>query len=457
MPKASFTKYFFILSSHAALAISYAQKKFRQAAVPLLVNALAISALFLLHYFFPSVINNLNQNVHSSWLRIDNEYMHTYYGFHKGHPVFAGRALTTSLIALVHRLTNFGFGTSFVLVNFSSLFIAGLLIYILAGRIGARRSARLLSSVLFYLTFPILFAFFRPINTFDDPLQYVGLLASLLFFYDKKFLSITIALTSAFLARETSILLYPGFLSLICASRAFSENMRTIFSFRKNWRFYLALVLPLCFYSLATPLILWHKNKIIAAATYLTHNRWTEWHYNFQNAIYAREAFISCFLTLAFIITLIIVGHLRNRTNNPIHTSLIRAALLTTAINTPIVLTTALAQEARLFVLPLIFIWPLAGTYAQMVYDDGQKIVSYFIKNHRSSLLLGIIAYCLFGFPAWYKLITALYTPTFSGGFGAAYQLYFFIAVHATSLIILTHVLKRHVFKNEANVTSTHC
>ncbi len=132
--------------------------------------------------------------------------------YHKCEPTFARRILTTQLIDFFHENFQFNYLKSFVVVNFLSLGVVGYLIGKISYRITNDLMASSIAIVSFYLSFSILFAFYQPIYTYDEPLQYLFFFLALYSIMVKRlFISLFFFLLSI-CVRETTLLLLPGFL-----------------------------------------------------------------------------------------------------------------------------------------------------------------------------------------------------------------------------------------------------
>jgi hypothetical protein len=318
--------------------------------------------------------------------------------------------------------------------------------------------------IIFFTSFSILFAFFRPINTFDEPIQYASLLIVVLCIQYKKYWIGMIFLTIAVLTRETSIFLYPGLGLMMCGALLSQKLWRKVKNFFckqsgdislppskgefsrdleksplevgggvvrwcvQNFSKIALFIFPLIVYSITTPLVLNSKHVLAAAASYATQDRWQQWRYNFHDAQYTLESFASCLIVLALPIVCVVL-YKKFFSVSEMEKKLIFAGLCTAIINTPLVFSLALAQEARLFALPLIFIWPILGKIcSKIVYQAVRNFTQHFF------IKLSIV---LVSIPVWYVVAFRWYEPTFSGGFGWAYQIYIFLeALFITFLIV---------------------
>ena len=120
----------------------------------------------------------------------------------------------------------------------------------------------------------------------------------------------------------------------------------------------------------------------------------------------------------------------------------ILAFLLTLAINTPIVMVATLARETRLFALPLVFLWPLAGQLfgRDLTLLTNWKLLMDCFGNWRYSLFLmalGIVSYVV---------AFRLYVPSFPSK-DNFFNEYLFALLLIISLHFLLRTFLRKSFK----------
>lgn len=392
---------------------------------PIALAAVCTAMIFAFHATFPSVINNLNQTAPTPY----DELAAKMWRLHSNHPAFAGRPLTSLLIKQLHDHVGLSFPVSFSAINFSLLFIAGVLLYFVARQHDITRRNALLSLPIFYVSFTILFSFFRSIDSYDEPIQYCLIFLTLFLINKQKWLLGGIALFLALLARETTVFLFPALLLYFFKNQI---PLKIFLTSKEGWKKIFFLLIPLCAFLLAEQLILQEKNLSGGHVDYFVNNRFTHWRYNIQNNQFAIETLVSIFLTLAPPLFLFMFH--KNRPSSPTERNARRAFLLTAIINTVIVLVSARAREARLFALPLVFLWPLLGKYAStMIAAIRENLLINFKR------LKKVIALCVWilTLPLLYRFATTVYRPTHSGGFNYGYQCYFFVTLSLLLLGIL--------------------
>ncbi len=354
---------------------------------PYVVSLLFVSVIFAIHMApaADSMLNEKNQI-------ISNGFLTSQINYHKELAPFARRPLTTFLIESAAHLLQLRPGPAFIWVNFGLLFLSGILLFRVSTRLNKDTLTGILTMVLYFLTFPILFAFFPPIFTYDEPLQYCLLFATLHAFLDKKWVLYVLWGSLALIARENSVFILLGLLLFFP-----SINSRPNLRFSTKFIGHLVLVsLPLLFYALFLLLFVWGndlwdptKNEFSSRLSCFTAN--------FKDTQASLETFFSLFLTLGPF-GYFLWSYLRQNTISSELRSFVNAFLIAFALNTVVVITATFAREARLFAIPLFFLWPWAATF--FGYRIRQLITSAvlpgFFLNWRYSflfLLWGIINY----------------------------------------------------------------
>lgn len=268
---------------------------------------------------------------------------------HKENPVFLKRPFTTFFTEFIAKSININIEIAFILFNYMLIFINGLLIYKLTYIIFKNHKTAIISIILFHSTFSVLFSFFPPIYTYDEPLQYFLIFLSLIYLTQEKWTLFILSFSLSIICRESSLILIPGI--FIIAQLPKQKKI-------------LLLSIPVLFYS--TFLILYSKtyeinnelkNDFTSRLQYLKHN--------FQNYKYTLETITSFYLISILPIYCIIISKLKTSINTIKKIKI--AFIITLLINSIIVLATTKSREARLFVLPLFFIWP---TLSNIIYIE---------------------------------------------------------------------------------------
>lgn len=358
-----------------------------------------VGLIFSLHFIFPSMLNGMTAL--GDGPRISHDLSDSYWRLHKTNPSFAGRYLVSGLASVFNDL-GVSFAWSFIIINFTALFFVGILIYKIAEHFKLNFKQKKLSLVLFYLGFSIFFAFFRSIDTYDDPLQYIFLLGCVLAFLKNKNLLGSTLFLASLVARESGLILIPGLYLII-------QHRSRIYKI-------LSLAIPTLIYSainyyILSQLNLWNKN-----AEYTKNSRLTHLFYNFQDIHFSIETIVYAFLVLSIPFFIIYLAR-QKKIIEASHKNFIIAAVISFLINTIVVVTTTRAREARLYALPLIFLWPLLGYY----FDKLKMKISFSITDFSKFQTYAIFIIA--------TLSSFVYRPTYSGGFDYGYRFYLFIFI----------------------------
>ena len=334
-------------------------------------------------HMLPAVDSMLNENN----LKISHYFLRSQIDYHAELPPFARRPLTTLLMYAFIGFLGVKAGYAFILVNFSLLVLSGYLLYRLSLTLKASKRQALLNMMVYFASFSILFAFFPPVFTYDEPLQYCFLFASLIYFFTGKRLGFVLFFSLAMIARETSVLLLPALL--------YTENRKIKwisiwFYIKRN----LYLSLPILIYVIYLVIFMYANNLFGDASTEMT-RRWSCFLENFESKKNTLESLVSIYLTLGFFTTASI---LLRSPNNQLG-SLTTAFWITVLINTPIVILSAFARESRLFALPLLFIWPI---FTQLFCPNLIQKWKNFLSQSLSYKTFMATLFVLFSFVNYY-------------------------------------------------------
>ncbi|MEL7118508.1 MAG: hypothetical protein AAFO07_03685 [Bacteroidota bacterium] len=231
------------------------------------------------------------------------------------------------------------------------------------------------------LHLPIIYVFFSLIYTYDDLVQYVLVIIALIYFQNNKLLLAVLAFSLACIARETSFLYLPLLLFL---------------QYQKNGlglSFLMLLILPLLSYVL---FIHFYVDVEINndSAIYLKEERFGHLKRNFLNWERTRET-ITVVITMLGMPTYLFWRSLRRHKERQL-SKLAYALILTNAV---VVLIGALAREARLLYLPLIF---ANAVYAVEIKDAFQEFyirVRYGGILRKSMIISSSILISVFWYP----------------------------------------------------------
>jgi hypothetical protein len=305
----------------------------------------ATSMVLLWHLLMPSMLNGF---------RIAGDGLEQIVALHNTFPAFARRPLTTQTVYLLMSVLNCSVQMSFTIVSFVFLFLNGVLLSFLSFFKNNTQKQVYFNILFFYGSFSIFFSFFAPIYTYDEPIQYFCLLCAMLLLERKYILLSFPFLLLGLVARETSILLFPAlyFFSL-------DKNAQTEFSFL-NLKTYFKTV------NIRHIVVF-----LLAFAAYLAFNNWffgglpvdanrdKEWHGNVVSAKHIIESICSCLLVLLLPMTILYKTAWRKQ--NKANQNIFIIICITLIINTLITFGFSFARESRIFALPLLLFFPIAG------------------------------------------------------------------------------------------------
>lgn len=299
---------------------------------------LALTALSLALHFAPIWENMLNRGA-ETWDEqpLPYDYLETVIAAHSdgSDPAFARRPLTTWSIGALNAI-GLTPKQGFITIGLLGFLLSGMLVFGLARQVGAGERTALLSQALFHGSPTVLMAWFDPLYTYDEPLQYAALLLALLLLLRARWVAFAMAFAVALLARETSLLLLPVFVLLAPDRRA-------------------ALLAGLL--GVAVLAVWLALAPMGASAPELTADLARRSGYAALNFSRARIGETIGFLLLVLALPLFVA--LRGPSAVPAPWR--RGFLLALLLNTPLVLVGAYAREARLLALPLIVLWPWLG------------------------------------------------------------------------------------------------
>lgn len=299
-------------------------------------------AIFILgfHFATPSIFN-ASKPLHRLQAGQREAAISETVNLHEQWGPFAKRPLVTSLVRSIEARLSVEVTTAFILaVFFQLLIVAWALTY--ATKKITSDPLPVLSLLPFAASFTILFAFFAPIYSYDELIQYTFIFLALACLKEQP-RAAALLLCLAGIARETTLLTLPGF-SLLALGRWTNVSRRD------------AIKAAMVF--LFPAIFMYAYNRFFPFPDMST--RFDHWKFNFQDTRHTVETFISFFLA---IVPVFFLAFLSNWKKTSISNSYISAFWLTLLINTPIVLVASLARESRLFALPLVFLWPMAGRW----------------------------------------------------------------------------------------------
>ena len=327
---------------------------------------LALTAFSLALHFLPIWENMLNRGA-ETWDEqpLPYDYIETVIAVHGdgSDPAFARRPWTTISIAA---LTAIGLTPkqAFIAVGLIGFFIAGVLVFLIAMRLGLGERSALWSQAFFHGSPTVLCAWFDPLYTYDEPIQYAAALAALLALLHQRWVVYVPVLMIALMARETSLLLLPACILIA------SKRKLTIIASLVSVALFIAWLM-----------IAPHGTSVSALSTDLA-RRADYLSFNFSAE---RICETIGFMLLVLVLPLFLAFR---------HLSLIgnwfRPFVIVLCLNAPLVLAGAYAREARLFALPLVLLWPFMGTalQAELARHGGWRGLLGAFRSPVNALLL---------------------------------------------------------------------
>lgn len=408
------------------------EKLVRWPPLPYLV-ALSFTLIILGIHMLPNMDSMLNENN----TRISHGFLKSQIDYHQEIAPFARRPLTSFLIESLMDKFGLRSGHAFILVNFILLFLSGVLLFKLSKTLNASTEKALANIGVYFLCFSVLFAFFPPVFSYDEPLQYCFILLALIAFVQKKWAWYVPYFTLALISRETSMLLLPALLFFIPGLRKFNVSL---FS-KEHVRLCIPILLPLLFYGIYLALFIYTHDQLKATQIEMA-SRYSCFLENFESAKNSVETWTSLFLALAPFLYLVVVK-MRNKEVQKSQKKWIGAFLLTVIINTPIVILTAFARETRLFALPLFFIWPV---FLQLFELEIKLLFSFKIYSKilkRWSYLLGFLSLNSVNF--WFCFLKY---PELGLGENTFFKEYLFVII----VLMVLHAMLHHFAKRNPQI-----
>ncbi|NNE77347.1 MAG: hypothetical protein HKN31_09775, partial [Pricia sp.] len=284
--------------------------------------ALVFTLMILGIHLLPNMDSMLNENN----TKISHVFLKSQIDYHKEIAPFARRPLTTLLIESTISSLSLRPGHAFILVNFFLLFVSGVLMYKLSSMLKATPIQALFNMAIYFSSFSVLFAFYPPVFSYDEPLQYCFILTALMAYVRQKWGLYILLFTLSLISRETSLLLLPALLLFAPGL----TNAESGFSVKTIYKRYVLIIIPLMLYACYIALFISKNNQFEATQTELA-SRFGCFLENFESAKNTIESLTSIFLTLGpfMVLTLFPLKSRRTILKN----AFVKSFLLTAAIN----------------------------------------------------------------------------------------------------------------------------
>jgi hypothetical protein len=243
------------------------------------------------------------------------------------------------------------------------------------------------SVVLFFLSFTVLFSFFQSIYSYDEPIQYCLVAISLLAILKKNWVIYILSFSIGLIVRESGVLLIPSIAFFLIP---IDFKFKSLLSF-ENIKKGLIILLPVFIYMAYLYLFITMSDIAEESKSDLT-DRFSHFIFNFHDKQHAFESIIPFFLAIGLTTVLLYWFQSSNELKH-IEKQFIKSFLLCLILNSVIVFATTKAREARLFALPLVFLWPLLGKYLLSELKLYKNFSAYnkLFRNRISLLMLSFL------------------------------------------------------------------
>jgi MFS family permease len=371
---------------------------------------------------------------------ISNGFLTSQITYHKEFAPFARRPLTTFLIEKTSSWLGITLGKAFVGVNFLLLFLSGVLLFRLSRAMHPSLLHGIVNIIIYFLSFSILFAFFPPIFSYDEPLQYCLIFAGMTSFQKGQFASYILWFTAAMIARENTAFLIIG---LALSSLGLSISYRKLSSIGQLQNIFL-IGLPILLY-LVFILLFIDKNELWTGTQDELLTRFSCFEENFHDKRSSIETIISFVLTLGLFIYFLLNSFNRHSATLKVK-RFVRAFFISGILNTLVVLFAAFSKESRLFALPLVFLWPLM---AQVCSKEIRLLLMVETYLQCFSKWRYAAAFCIFAVIN-YLISFIVYVPSFPSS-DNYFNEYLFLS---NQIMFLHYLLKHYSNRNSGAVTT---
>ena len=399
--------------------------------LPFIITALFVGIIVILHKVYPSMFFDEKGELFIK--RMD-----LIYEVHTSIASFAKRPLTSLLVKSLSDFVGISIASAFIIVNAILLWFSGLALFFTSLSFNKSQLKSIVNVCVYYLSFTVVFAFFDPIYTYDEPFQYLMLFLASYFLLNEKYLGFIVSMIFALVARESSVLLLPAMFFFL------KENQSSFSFFSKdNLKRILVFSIPVFVYGVFSIVFISLFNMGEAVSEEMS-RRFDPFNENFKNQLYTLESIYSFVLVMGIVLYFYLVKSLSGN-YNPFEKKLENAFILSLFINTLVVFIFTFAREARLFALPLIFVWMFYST----LFEKEIKLLLNFkkIKSCLSNWKYSLVLLILFFIS--YQLTHRGFQSEFYSNDKNLFNEYFF----ATLMLISFHlVLTIHSFRNDSKL-----
>lgn len=317
-----------------------------------------------------------NQIVQDGFLTWAVDYHHHLLEFKK-------RPIAIFLMEKFAQIFNVRISLAFVFVNFFLQFLGGLLVYYLSRLYQNQHKEALLSAVFYFFSFSILLAYFIPIATVDEPVQYFFILLSFLALQKKQHLFFIVFFTMATISRETSLLLLPIivlFFMELDLKRLASQKFQVLkVAVISGLPVLIYIIYSIWFYKENPQLVEETKTLFSQKFSYYKTKNFLD----FDHSIQTLMSIISVNLLPIFLIIYYRIKH----QVSPLESKLFSAFWITFSINFVLVILSAYVEESRVLTLPYLILFPIFGKILNKVIRFNKAFFKY-LFNWKNILFL---------------------------------------------------------------------
>lgn len=321
------------------------------------------------------------------------------------------RPFTSGLIKVGTEWFGLSVVNAFSLVHFTLYFIIGLAFYRFLRALDFTVFFSLAGMIVLAASYPMLFAHFQPVYTWDDFWQYLAIILALLFILRERPLLASVVFTLGLIAREALVILYPAYLFALLS--------------RFQWRsrdVLIGALLPLvCF-----GFYYWLNYQPLHP------ERFSNFAKNFLNSPRAANTVFSlivCFGVVWVSSSIALVSDGRKLFADSKRSFIVIGALYSVPVTILTTLTMTLARETRIFFPPFIFLIPLSLYFVSVNIDLLKK---FYTRLHGIPGIVLAIAAVWFG-----QVLAVLLFPEFDFRAGKRItQIYFGLHLAAVILFI---------------------
>lgn len=335
---------------------------------------LAIGLFLFLHlqHGVISMLNFRDWNLYPEGQVPANQYLLDVLSYHETLPAFARRPLTSWLLEAGKSIVGApNFGYVFIAIETSILALSAFFLVRFARILGLDHRKANASALVYFGGFSIVFAFFPGNYMYDEPAQYLFFFLTAIYWVKESPASVFFAILSC-LSRETTLLLLPF--------------LPVFFPIKDCWKRLIPILLP----SILAVGAVWYFTPVTENITSEFGRRWALlFEKNFESADIGIQVLISTVLVVVYPFVFLKDGVYSRKQR------LVLVGLI--LFNTGTVWFFGIGREARLYALPLLFLWPYLGLGVEQIKVILQKVSALFLM-----LAFGWLAY----FALFYRVKT---------------------------------------------------